>query len=101
MDLEKDLFKYFAEYPESLNSEHFCELLYAALCNVVWSKEGQDWSCSWRYAGGLVASLRNAFCSEGVDKETYLDWYCAGREGYIDAKIKGLLEILGWEGRNA
>lgn len=55
----------------------YAQNLYAAMCNNrfqrhhVWNVlADQIWSCSWRYAGGIVADL----CQEG----DYLDWYCSG-----------------------
>ena len=35
----------------------YANALYAALCNIIWvnRKTGEEYSCSWRYAGGLVA----------------------------------------------
>jgi hypothetical protein len=48
------------------------------LCNNEWYERdiwqmllGRRWSCSWRYAGGVVADIENT----GGD---YLDWYCSG-----------------------
>lgn len=55
----------------------YAQNLYAALCNNDFQRlemwpilKAQSWSCSWRYAGGLVAEIRN----EG----DYMDWYCSG-----------------------
>ena len=43
----------------------------------------EEWTCSWRMSGGIVADLR--------DKgETYLDWYCSGmanKEGYVPESV--------------
>ncbi len=57
--------------------EHYAQNLYAALCNNDFIKremwpilKEQKWSCSWRYAGGIVADMRQ----EG----DYIDWYCSG-----------------------
>lgn len=58
-------------------SKQYAQNLYAAMCNndftknEVWNILREDaWSCSWRYAGGIVADMRQ----EG----DYIDWYCSG-----------------------
>ena len=55
----------------------YAQNLYAAMCNNDFIKRDlwpilkeQKWSCSWRYAGGIVADMRQ----EG----DYIDWYCSG-----------------------
>ncbi len=57
--------------------EHYAQNLYAAMCNNDFIKremwpilKEQKWSCSWRYAGGIIADMRQ----EG----DYIDWYCSG-----------------------
>ena len=59
------------------DSRVYAQNLYAALCNNTFQKQDvwtilkdQTWSCSWRYAGGIVADMRG----EG----DYIDWYCSG-----------------------
>jgi hypothetical protein len=59
------------------NEEHYAQNLYAAICNNDFIKremwpilKEQKWSCSWRYAGGIVSHMRQ----EG----DYIDWYCSG-----------------------
>lgn len=61
-------------------SESYAQNLYAAMCNMQWRKrelwselKEQNWSASWRYAGGIVADMRQ----EG----DYIDWYCSGMGG--------------------
>jgi hypothetical protein len=61
----------------------YAQNLYAALCNNnfqkldVWTLlKDQRWSCSWRYAGGLVADMR--------EEGDYIDWYCSGIQGEPD-----------------
>jgi len=57
--------------------EAYAQNLYAAMCNNDFIKremwpllKEQKWSCSWRYAGGIIAHMRQ----EG----DYIDWYCSG-----------------------
>ena len=60
--------------------EEYAQNLYAAMCNRDFVKNDvwpllkhQTWSCSWRYAGGIVAHM----AGEG----DYIDWYCSGIGG--------------------
>lgn len=85
-------------------SESYSQNLYASLCNRIFIKDGQDWSCSWRYAGGIVADLRS-----DVYSEDYLNWYCSGIlsqeddyicEGDITGEITNDLFKLGWTYRS-
>lgn len=55
----------------------YAQNLYAALCNNRFVKntvydvlKNNTWTCSWRYAGGIVADIK------GVGD--YMDWYCSG-----------------------
>jgi len=59
------------------SQEGYAQNIYAALCNNGFTKldvipllKEEEWSCSWRYAGGIVAHMRQ----EG----DYIDWYCSG-----------------------
>lgn len=61
-------------------SDTYAQNLYAAMCNMQWQSrefwqelKGETWSCSWRYAGGIIADMRQ----EG----DYIDWYCSGMGG--------------------
>jgi len=67
------------------SSEDYAQNLYAAMCNndfqkldVVEVLKNNTWSCSWRYAGGIVAHMRG--------QGDYIDWYCSGIIGsdYFD-----------------
>ena len=68
--------------------------LYCALCNADWvHDDGTEWSGSWRYAAGVVATLRDR-------GEAYLDFYCSpsGAEGTISARVAEAMAALGWHG---
>jgi hypothetical protein len=58
-------------------SDVYAQNLYASMCNREFIKhdvmsilKNQRWSCSWRYAGGIVADMQ--------EKGDYIDWYCSG-----------------------
>ena len=85
--------------------DRYAQHLYAALCNMQWQRtevwpllKDEVWSCSWRYAGGLIAELR--------DEGDYIDWYCSGigsdpeqghvGEGTVTEQIAADLKELGW-----
>ena len=57
--------------------EEYAQNLYAALCNNEFQKnevwpllKGETWSCTWRYAGGILSDM--------IEKGDYIDWYCSG-----------------------
>lgn len=110
-DLERDL----ANDPEIIdkirNSEIYRQNLYAALCNNEFQPQHllpqlaeYTWSCSWRYAGGLIAAIYG----EG----DYMDYYCSGigtfplkeedpangfvSESVITDEVRADLNRLGW-----
>jgi hypothetical protein len=63
-------------------SESYAQNLYAAICNNDFQKLSvvpilteKTWSASWRYAGGIVADMR--------EEGDYIDWYCSGIGGHI------------------
>ena len=66
------------------SNKTYAQNLYAALCNQDWQRndvwprlKDQRWSCSWRYAGGIVAHMR--------EEGDYIEWYCSGIQGEPDA----------------
>jgi len=63
-------------------SKSYAQNLYAAMCNNEFQKQDtwevlsdSRWSCSWRAAGGVVATLRDC-------DENYMDYYCSGMGGF-------------------
>jgi len=77
------------------SSTDYAQRLYAAMCNIRWQYQevlpilkDQYWTVSWRSAGGIVADIRG----EG----DYLDWYCSGKEGYVDPEIEEDMLRIGW-----
>lgn len=86
-------------------SEVYAQNLYAAMCNRDFQKKellpilkNETWSCSWRYAGGIIAHMR--------EEGDYISWYCSGirdeytngyaREGAVTDEIRQDLLKLGW-----
>lgn len=80
----------------------YAQNVYTALCNQSWQKNdvwpllaGQTYSCSWRYAGGIVADM--------IETGDYIDWYCSGIKGELteeqlaSAKEKGM-DIVNYVG---
>jgi len=69
----------------------FAQALYASLCNTVWFNKSTDdiYSCSWRYAGGFVANIRD----KGED---YMDFYCSGGEGCYHSEVNKELNKIGY-----
>ena len=62
------------------SNKAYAQNLYAAMCNQDWQKndvwpllQGKTYSCSWRYAGGIVADMR--------EEGDYIEWYCSGIQG--------------------
>ena len=69
-------------------SDVYAQNLYAAMCNRSFQKidvwpmlKGETWSCSWRYAGGIVADM----CGKG----DYMDYYCSGIRGDLSEDDRG------------
>lgn len=88
-------------------TEAYAQNIYAALCNQSWQRnevwpllKGEHWGCSWRYAGGIVADMR--------EQGDYIDWYCSGirdadapnngfvAEGVVTEEIREDFFKLGW-----
>jgi hypothetical protein len=72
------------------SNEAYAQNLYASMCNTDFIKNDiwpiiteKKWSCSWRYAGGIIADMRQ----EG----DYIDWYCSGIKNTLtDDEVKEL-----------
>ena len=95
-DLEEEI-RADAEIMRKIQDDLYAKSVYAALCNVRWQpKELFDvlkddwWACSWRYAGGIVAELRNR-------NEDYMDFYCSGGEGIVQDDIAKDFARIGWQ----
>ena len=91
-------------------SDRYAQNLYAALCNNDFQKnevwpilKDEIWHCSWRFAGGIIADMRQS--------GDYNDWYCTGTwmaviddpdsggrvsEGLVTDEVKQDLWTLGW-----
>lgn len=72
-----------------MEDDGYAKAFYAALCNMQWKKMGTDYiyGCTWRYSGGLVASMRYM-------GEDYLHFYCSGNEGIVREDVEKDLNDL-------
>lgn len=76
------------------NDFNFAKDVYGALCNMRWqNKENSEeiYSCSWRYAGGLIAGMRG-----NNDGMNYMKFYCSGNEGIVTHEVAIAFDDLGW-----
>jgi hypothetical protein len=78
-------------------SEAYAQNLYAAMCNNGFTKmevipilKGEEWSCSWRHAGGIIADMQ--------EKGDYIDWYCSGMGG-LNREFEGEETNEQWRAR--
>jgi len=108
VDLEQDIIKSDYITNKCKASYTYSQNLYAAMANNLFYKNEEEWSCSWRYAGGIVADIRDV-------GEDYMDFYCSGiggfkkslsvpslTDGYVGEscvtdEIRSDLMGLGWE----
>ena len=89
--METSFEKQLKSLKDKLIDDDYANALYASLCNVRWvhQKTKEEFRCSWRYAGELIAKLR--------DKgECYLDFYCSGSEGKVREDIRRDFLEFGW-----
>jgi hypothetical protein len=87
--------------------EIYAQNFYAALCNNAYAPEDVwgilsniKWDCTWRYAAGLIADIR--------EDESYIDWYCSGtgfqgidftgfvEESYVTEEVETDINSIGW-----
>lgn len=87
-NLERDLRSNEKIHTKCIKSSNYCRDLYSALCNNRFFKNDKEWTCSWRYAGGIISDL--------IEKGDYIDWYCSGYEGNVTDEIRSDLTDLGW-----
>jgi len=84
-DMEADIKSCSWMVEKILGDRVYAQNLYAALCNNDFQRlemwpilKAQSWSCSWRYAGGIVADIRGT--------GDYLDWYCSGIQNWDEGE---------------
>ena len=98
-DLEHDLINTDWIVEKCKKSDTYAQNLYSAMCNNRFFKNDEEWTASWRMAGGIVADIRSV-------GEDYLSFYCSGigcdhipeymPEGVVTNEIREDLLKLGW-----
>jgi len=89
---------------DKVEDDVYAQHLYAALCNNQFYKGEmkEPWTCSWRYAGGIIADVRWLATGKAYD---YLDFYCSSAlsdnpkfvaEGTVTDEVREDLTKLGW-----
>lgn len=78
--------------------DRYAQNLYAAICNNDFQKRDlwpilkeETWSASWRYAGGIIADMRQ--------QGDYIDWYCSGMGGLAGGWAKDEETFNEWAAR--
>ena len=78
-------------------NDGYAQNLYAAMCNRQFQKldvipvlKDERWSCSWRYAGGIIADMQQ--------KGDYIDWYCSGIGGQ-NLEYEGTMTEEQWKAK--
>jgi len=76
---------------KKLEDDAYAVKVYGALCNVQWQnvETNEIFTVSWRGAGDIVANNRRF-------NQSYLEYYCSGNEGEIDAEVAEDFAKLGW-----
>ena len=106
-NLERDLRTTWWLVEKVQAKDAYAQHLYATLCNNEFAPrdtwailQNIKWSCTWRYAGGIIADIRGS--------GDYLDWYCSGMfnegavdwemadEGVIFPEIEHDINSIGW-----
>lgn len=78
-----------------VRSKLFALLLYVALYGIEWRhiESSETWSCSWRYAEGIISSLRG---EPGFGMWYLLEYEQTLEEGTIDEVVLAEIAALGW-----
>ena len=87
-NLEFDLFNNDTILEKCKHSLVYSQNLYAALCNNRFFYNEEEWTCSWRHAGSIVAEI--------VGEGDYTTYYCSGNESVVTEEISLDLMKLGW-----
>jgi len=77
-----------------------CIHLWMAMSNITWTHNffGTTFSPSFRYAGSLIANIRNKHFDFNED---YMKWYCSGPSGVVYEYIEEDLLRVGWHWQDA